>query len=141
MDYGAKCDGATDDSPAINAAVDQVRTIITANPNAAVVLEFPTSMPDGAGGATFRRCICNSTLNFTGIFGLTQNVTVECHGTQIYGNMDGAPVIDALGSNMMIWRNLSTSSAAGPMRCIPAFRSVARCRPRPTTAGALACAP
>ncbi len=109
LDYGAKCNGTADDAPAINLAISQIRTMVTANMQTAVVLEFPPSINNGTGGLNFRRCIVHSTLNFTGIYstlGNTLNVTIEGHGTEIYGSVPGAPVIDALGSNQILWHNI-----------------------------------
>jgi hypothetical protein len=108
MDYGAKCDNATDDAAAINAALNQVRAIVAISARAGVTLALPQSIP-----GTFRRCIIGSTLNFTGLIGGSPNgVIYEGHGTTLYSTVSGAPIIDALGSNHIQWHDLKVQSAA-----------------------------
>jgi hypothetical protein len=109
MDYGAKCDSSTDDSTAFNAVFTRVRSLIATNIMGAVVVKLPPTIPNSDGSTNFRRCIINSTINATGIYstvGNALNVTFEGNGTAIYGRMAGTPVIDALGSNQIIWHNL-----------------------------------
>ena len=93
-DYGAKCDGATDDSAAFNAAIDAVRARAAgAGPHAQL---------------SWVGCIAviKSTLNFTGLRS-TSGVTIDGAGGQLLGWTNGTPVIDAMHSEFLKWHDIS----------------------------------
>lgn len=85
VDYGAKCDSATNDDSAINAAFTAARAALSLGNNISVSIEFPTS----------KRCLVSS-INSTGFTNGT--TTINCHGTTMYGRQASVPVFDGLGS-------------------------------------------
>ena len=99
--FGARCDGKTDDSPAINATFDYVRTQISATSAAQPLLKFqPIKIVFPAGV-----CLVLSTLNWTGL--QSASLDIDATGTTIYGKMNGRPIIDALGSKFISLRGLT----------------------------------
>lgn len=92
-DYGAKCDGITDDAEAINFAIDILRGRLSGHSKAAR-LTFP-------GGT----CAVNSTINLTGIKSVS--ALVEGGGTRLLGKTSGFPVVDALDTEFLRVRDLT----------------------------------
>lgn len=84
------CDGSTDDSATINAAITQFRTILTSSAGAAKLV-FPANV----------RCKITSTLNFTGIN--SYYAVVDMQGMQILCATSGTPCIDEVGSDHLTW--------------------------------------
>lgn len=94
--FGAKCDGSTDDSTAINATIAAAK--LTKTLYYGTVIEIP----EGQG------CVIKSTLNFTGIVSTTNvNVTVRGNGTALICQTTGAPCVDALGSTFIVWDHVT----------------------------------
>lgn len=96
-DYGAECDGTTDDATAWNNA-------ITAAKAAANISGSPmTTRVVGCQGQS----LVKSTLNFSGINSPVPTAfTVDMSGTCLLGETNGLPVIDAMGSKMIRWEHL-----------------------------------
>lgn len=96
---GAKCDGVTDDSAAIAAAITACRNVVdVAGTPLSVVLSF------GGTGQT----VVKTTLNFTNFISPAPTTfTVDCTGCCILGQTNGTPVIDAMGSIDIRWVHLS----------------------------------
>ena len=91
-DFGAKCDGVTDDAAAINAAIAYANTLTFSGKVAARVV-FP-------GGA----CVVQSApINLTMI--RSHSVTIDGGGTSILGKTAGMAVVDALGSQNLTVRD------------------------------------
>lgn len=98
--YGAKCDSTTNDNTAINNAFSALRMLTqgTAN-NVNGVLAFDIGT----------RCLVNS-INATGF---TKGiVSIQQNGKTLYGRQAGVPVIDALGSIGMIWKDTAVICSA-----------------------------
>lgn len=100
MDYGAKCDGVTDDTAAINSATAAVRALSTSigfngsnGPYSAIV--FPTAA----------KCLINGAMNFTGLVGF--GVSVDGSGSTIYCKNTGGICLDAIGSRWIHFRDLT----------------------------------
>ncbi len=95
-DFGAKGDGATDDTAALNAAINYVRTHRTiGNGQPGITGQAYTAeviIPEGRYKVT-------SSLNWTNLVSLT--VEIDCQGCLIDGRTNGTPVIDALGSRWL----------------------------------------
>ena len=99
--YGAKCDGATDDTAAINAATAAFRTS-SVNNNRAATLRL------GHGN-----CRINNTINLTGLTTNTQSATIDGTNSVIQCATVGKQCIDATGSDSVRWNNLHIRSVAG----------------------------
>ncbi len=97
-DYGAKCDGTTDDTTSIAAAITAAKAKWSAVSSNSVVLRFPSGS----------KCLVTSTLNLTGITGdESPRFIVEGNGTDIFGQIAaGSPVVDALGSSKIVWKSV-----------------------------------
>jgi hypothetical protein len=94
-DFGAKGDGATDDSAAINAAIAACRTISYGS-NGAWTLVFPAAV-----------YVVNSPLNFS-IFRLTfRGNNIDGQGSVIIGKCAGGIVIDCTDSRWLHFHDLS----------------------------------
>jgi hypothetical protein len=97
--YGAKCDGVTDDSAAWQAAINAAQAV----PN---VSGTPLSVVLSAGGTG--QSVVLSTLNMTNfVTPVATVVTVDCSGCCILGQTNGKPVIDAMGAKNIRWVHLS----------------------------------
>lgn len=101
-DYGAKCDGVTDDAAAINAAVTALEARTYAGSSPAARLVFP-------GGG----CAVHSTINLTNLS--STNVTIDGAGTMLFGYTKSAPVINALGMRYVTVRDLSIWGEGGSL--------------------------
>jgi hypothetical protein len=100
VDFGAKCDGTTDDTAAINAAFAVVRARSVnygpgSSPGPYSKIVFPTS----AG------CRINSAVNATMLTGFS--VFIEGAGATILCHSTGAICLDGLGSRWLHWSNLT----------------------------------
>jgi hypothetical protein len=86
-DYGARCDGTTDDAPAINAALDKIRTEISTG-------HFPVGR---VGRFTLPRgtCLIKTTVNMTGLYG--SGFVADLWGSLLKCRTNGTPCIDATG--------------------------------------------
>ncbi len=85
-----RCDGRTDDSPTINAALDGIRKRPT---------PIPQAWPVGHAGRlkiATTKCLIKSTINMTHLYG--SGFVADLWGTQIFCQTDGKPCIDATGS-------------------------------------------
>jgi hypothetical protein len=99
--FGAVGNGEADDAPAINAAIDHLRSKIH-NVGAFAVaprLIFPTGV-----------YAVDSAINLTGLRAI--NAVVEGAGSVIYGRCAEQPVIDALGARWLTFRDLTIIGAA-----------------------------
>lgn len=100
-DFGAKCDGVTDDAADINAAFAYARTKMSAEITTNGQLIFaPEKIVFPAGV-----CLVKSTLNWTGL--QSSSLEIDATGATIYGKIAGSPVIDALGSKFFSLRGLT----------------------------------
>lgn len=94
-DFGALGNGTADDTAAINAALNYVRTVVGNAPagHGGYCLVFP-----------YGRYRVTSPLNFTNIatFGV-----IDGQGSEIWGQMAGGAVVDCLGSRFLHFRDLS----------------------------------
>lgn len=93
--FGATGDGVTDDAPAINAALDAMRSQRQGAPSWAPGFRMQLN------GGTFR---IGSPLNMTSIQHF--NVVIDGGGAVLLGATDGSPVVDALGSRWLHFRDL-----------------------------------
>ncbi|CAH2603204.1 Pectate_lyase_3 domain-containing protein [Rhodovastum atsumiense] len=95
-DFGARCDGSTDDAAAIQSAIMalRARTYSNAGIGVSARLVFP-------GGA----CVVRSTLDLTNLS--TFGTLIDGAGTTLFGATAGAPVINALGMQNVTVRDLS----------------------------------
>jgi hypothetical protein len=91
-DFGATCDGTTDDATAINNAINYARSLIAAGFGVDIVL------PDG-------NCFVRSTINLTNI--RSESLTVDGSGGIITGHTSGTPVIDAIETRWLRIQNLT----------------------------------
>src|ERR1039458_909110 len=113
-DFGAKGDGVTDDSAALNGAMAYVRARRSVgNGQPGITGQAYTAklvIPQG-------RYRVVSSLNWTNLVSLT--VEIDCQGCVIDGQTRGAPLIDALGSRWLrvngltIWGNDSLTPSIG----------------------------
>jgi len=101
--YGAKCDGVTDDSPAINAALSAIRSVKYPGPSQANWANGSTAkivMPHSAAG-----CRIEQTLNATLIRG--GGVVWDGNGTVFVCETNGTPCIDASGTENVLFSGLN----------------------------------
>jgi hypothetical protein len=98
-DFGAKGDGITDDTAAINAAVAHGRTYGPAGRG------FRLTLPSG-------NYLVTSPLNFTGINASYGGAVIDGCGSVIIAKMSGGAVIDAMGSRWLTFRDLTISGDA-----------------------------
>jgi hypothetical protein len=91
--FGAKGDGIADDTAAINAAIEYIRT-----------------RPLIAGRRTYHLVFPNGAYRVTGSINLTRLTTLDCVvdgcGSVILGECSGKPVVDAFGSRWLRVRDL-----------------------------------
>jgi hypothetical protein len=104
-DFGAKADGVTNDAPAINAAIQFMRSR-RADVNGFPVLPkllFPTGI-----------YVVSATIELIRLQGI--NCVIDGDASVIIGKCAGLPVIDALGARWLTVRNLTIigDSAAAP---------------------------
>jgi len=92
--FGARGDGITDDTTAINAALDAVRASGT-QPNQTVCLLFPSG-----------RYVVTGPLNFTGIANHDTPVVIDGRGSQLWLKSTGA-VVDCFSSRWVTFRDLA----------------------------------
>ena len=104
LNYLAVGDGVADDTAALNATIDAVRSLISSNRVKAKI---------DLGGGTYR--VTGNGINMSGI--QCWNLEV-CNGV-ILGNTTGKPVIDLTGSRGYIWRNVLVFGDATNMPTIP----------------------
>lgn len=101
MNYGARCDGATDDSGAINAAIGAARAevIAVANSVKSLAIDFPKNMP----------CLIRSSIDLTRIVNPSGAalVGVSIRDAYLYCLVNGNPCIDALGTQGIHWENIT----------------------------------
>lgn len=102
LDYGAFCDGSTDDAAAINTAVSAARSN-TAAPGGvqAVKILFPPG----------RTCLIKSSINLTGFTGSYQ-VFVDGAGAALLCETSGTPCIDALSSRFIHYEHLAIQGSS-----------------------------
>jgi hypothetical protein len=93
-DYGAKCDGSTDDAAAINAAVAAIRSNTAVGGTGSWPIGHAQVLRLPAG-----RCVINSSLNFTGLYG--SGFVADFWGSAIVCQTNGTPCIDATGSGQI----------------------------------------
>jgi hypothetical protein len=93
--FGAKGDGITDDSAAINAALTYIRAHLTVN-HGTFRLVFP--------GA---RYVVKSGLNFTGFDQSFSGGVIDGCGSEIWSQVTGGVTIDCLGSRWLSFRDLT----------------------------------
>ena len=109
--YGAVGDGVTDDTAAINAALNACRAALSAS-----------IIPTGAGVTAtleipYGIYLITDSLNFTGLKGT--NWLVNCNGAKILAKCTGKPAIDLLHSsgytfkNLMIWGHVTSTPTYG----------------------------
>ncbi len=92
-DHGAKCDGQTDDAPAINATIETIRQGVKAPGE---------SWPIGHVGRLVLprgRCVIRRTLNFTGLYG--SGFVADLFGSLIDCRVKGGTCIDVSGSGQV----------------------------------------
>lgn len=100
QDYGAKCDGSTDDGPAFNAAAAAARARVT-----------------GGGPVTVRYtwtgcvAVIRTTINLTGIS--SGSFLIDGAGGLLEGATNGKPVIDAMHSENLTWNKVSIFGVPG----------------------------
>jgi hypothetical protein len=90
---GAKCDGVTDDAPAINATFTAIRALSKVGTNPVNHFIGPTTklvLPHSASG-----CLINETINATGIYGA--GFSWDGSGTTLICQTNGTPCVDASG--------------------------------------------
>lgn len=88
-DFGAVCDGATDDTAAYNKLFQVLRDAI----NTGVIVETTASVNiELSPGVS----VVNGSINATGLTGI--NININGNGVVIVGKCSGKPVIDFLGS-------------------------------------------
>jgi len=100
-DFGAACDGTTDDAPAINAAIAAGR----GNVRADFVPGFRLAFPAG------RTCRIDSSLNLTGMWG-GLHTTIEGNGATLDCRAAGAPCLDMMGSRYIAVRDITITGHA-----------------------------
>lgn len=103
-DFGAIGDGTTDDAPAINTAIAHLRALeksIDGFPFGPKLL-FPTG-----------RYFVKSSIDMTRLQIL--NMVLEGSGSVIVGGCPGEPVIDAMGSRWLMFRDLTIVGQEGTM--------------------------
>lgn len=108
MDYGAVCDGSTDDTSAINAALTAARA------SAAFTAGAPFAITGPNSGVT-QYCKITSGLNFTGftnVSGATPGGRVQVRDLQVFCSGAGIICIDGSGSTGMTFRNVSVKGDA-----------------------------
>jgi hypothetical protein len=98
-DFGAKCDGATDDSAAITAAF---QTLVASTPYASGVAGTVRGCPNKVSRIT-------QTVNFTG----AQIGQIRILDLGIDCRVAGGICIDALGSRFLFWSNFYMNGAGG----------------------------
>ena len=112
-DFGAKGDGVTDDTAALNGAMAYVRTHRTVgNGQPGITGQAYTAeviIPEGRYKVT-------SSLNWTNLVSLT--VEIDCQGCIIDGQTNGTPVIDALGSR---WLRVNGLTIWGSDTAVPSI--------------------
>ena len=107
MDFGAKCDGSTDDSAAINAASNYGRNNLVVNGSPHFKLLFPQG----------KACVVqSSTINLTEFS--ARGLEVEGSGSQIICRTTGKPCIDMMGS---AWTRLRDLDVYGDPNNIPSI--------------------
>ena len=94
-DYGAKGDGVTDDTGAINAALNYARSIHVSGHTT-----FRLTFPAG-------RYVVTAPLNFTGFTDSMSGSVIDGCGSEIWAKMSGGVVIDCLGSRWLTFRDLT----------------------------------
>jgi len=99
-DFGAKCDGSTDDTPALNAALNYARAHTVAGQIVARVVFSPAGV-----------CRHTGTLNFTGLRNFPTEI--DGGGSVLDCEVSGGPCVDALYTRYLHIRNL-TITANGP---------------------------
>ena len=98
--YGAKGDGVTDDTAAINAAIAYIRTNLTSS-NEAFTLVIPKGL-----------YLITSPLNFTGLNQSFAGVDIVGEGAILLGKMSGGAVIDAFTSRWLRFHNLAIEGSS-----------------------------
>jgi hypothetical protein len=100
-DFGAACDGATDDAAAINAAIRHGKGNNPDRFHPGFRLAFPAG----------RTCVIGASLDLTGLWGGMQTA-VEGNGATLDCRTAGAPCIDMMGSRYVALRDLTITGHA-----------------------------
>lgn len=122
LDYGARCDGSTDDAIGINKALDQIRSQHAAGDATPLVghLVLPA-----------RQCTIRTTINATGL--ASSSVVIQGTGGVLLCSTAGAPCIDATNSGRLGLRDLTVYGTKDRMPSIGL--QVGRPRPNGSAAG------
>jgi hypothetical protein len=98
-DFGAKGDGVTDDTAAINAALNYIRAnkifVSGGSTHSPFKLVFPSA-----------RYLVTAPLNFTGLASIPGGV-IDGQGSEIWAKMSGGVVIDCTGSRWLRFQDLA----------------------------------
>lgn len=112
-DFGAKGDGVTDDTAALNAAMTYLRSISTTNGGAAGVTGQSHAARYFIPAGVY---LTSGTLNWTGLQSL--NVYIEAYGANIYCTAAGLPCVDMMGDR---WVHVSGLAITGASTSTPSI--------------------
>ena len=101
-DFSAKGDGITDDTAAINAALNYIRANLGPNTGSGYHSPFRLVFPAA-------KYLVTAPLNFTGLNSICGGV-IDGQGSEIWAKMSGGIVIDCTGSRFLrstIWRSMA----------------------------------